>query len=141
MSKSKSFNKIPKHIALYHALMESILEDEDAMDKGVADELKKRKPNDANKDEGPTAGSDRGKSAKEQVKEPIFVQDSDYAKHDDAEFDNTDIPMDQGEDLAKTNEQPNNEAVPKNDWCKKSRSDTSPDPEWNEGKLINDGTK
>ncbi|GKB08552.1 hypothetical protein Tco_0836864, partial [Tanacetum coccineum] len=58
MTKSKSFNKSPKHRALYHALMESILEDEDVMDKGVANELKKRKPNDADKDEGPSAGSD-----------------------------------------------------------------------------------
>ncbi|GJY19635.1 hypothetical protein Tco_0391126 [Tanacetum coccineum] len=47
------------HIALYHALMESILEDEDAMDEGVAKKLKKRKPDDDDKDEGPSAGSDR----------------------------------------------------------------------------------
>ncbi|GKF85588.1 hypothetical protein Tco_0253415 [Tanacetum coccineum] len=40
--------------------MESILEDEDAMVEGVADKLKKRKLDDANKDEGPSAGSDRG---------------------------------------------------------------------------------
>nr|GEV22824.1 hypothetical protein [Tanacetum cinerariifolium] len=78
------------------------------------------------------------KSAKDQAEEPIFVQDSDYAKHDDAEFDNTDMPMDQGEKLGKTNEQPNDEYVPKYDWYKKSRSDTSPDLEWNEGKLVND---
>ncbi|GKB84187.1 hypothetical protein Tco_0956459 [Tanacetum coccineum] len=44
-----------KHKALYHALMESILKDEDAMDKGVADKSKKRKPDDADKDEGPLA--------------------------------------------------------------------------------------
>ncbi|GJW12129.1 hypothetical protein Tco_1577956 [Tanacetum coccineum] len=53
----KSVNKIPKHGALYHALIESILKDEDAMDKGVANELKKSKTDDADKDEGPTAGS------------------------------------------------------------------------------------
>ncbi|GJR06350.1 hypothetical protein Tco_0529334 [Tanacetum coccineum] len=47
--------------ALYHALIESILEDEDAMDEGVADKLKKRKHDDADKDKGPSAGSDRGK--------------------------------------------------------------------------------
>nr|GEX07039.1 hypothetical protein [Tanacetum cinerariifolium] len=40
---SKSFNKHPKHKALYHALMESILADEDAIDQGVADLQKKRK--------------------------------------------------------------------------------------------------
>ncbi|GJX64998.1 hypothetical protein Tco_0299341 [Tanacetum coccineum] len=45
---------------LCHALMESILEDEDAMDEGVADKLKKRKQDDADKDEGPSAGLDRG---------------------------------------------------------------------------------
>ncbi|GJZ51824.1 hypothetical protein Tco_0606339 [Tanacetum coccineum] len=60
MTKSKSFNKSPKQRALYHALMESILEDEDAMDEGVADKLKKRKQDDADKDEGPSAGSYRG---------------------------------------------------------------------------------
>ncbi|GJV50533.1 hypothetical protein Tco_1440745 [Tanacetum coccineum] len=56
----KSFNKSPKQRALYHALMESILEDEDAMDEGVAEKLKKRKPDDADKDEGPFARLNRG---------------------------------------------------------------------------------
>ncbi|GJS17792.1 hypothetical protein Tco_0412264 [Tanacetum coccineum] len=60
MTKSKSFNKSLKQRALYHALMESILEDEDAMDKGVADKLKKRKHDDADKEEGHSAGLDRG---------------------------------------------------------------------------------
>ncbi|GKA36715.1 hypothetical protein Tco_0723280 [Tanacetum coccineum] len=60
MTKSKSFNKSPKQRTLYHALMESILEDEDAMDKGVAEKLKKRKPGDDDKDEGPSARSDQG---------------------------------------------------------------------------------
>ncbi|GKF88542.1 hypothetical protein Tco_0259419, partial [Tanacetum coccineum] len=58
ITKSKSFNKSPKQRALYHALMESILEDEDAMDNGVVDKLKKRKQDNADKDEGPSAGSD-----------------------------------------------------------------------------------
>ncbi|GJU74146.1 hypothetical protein Tco_1265551, partial [Tanacetum coccineum] len=64
-----------------------------------------------------------------QVEEPIFVQDSNYAKHDDAEFDNTNMSMDQGEDFSKTDEQPNDEDVPKYDWYKKSKSNTSADPE------------
>ncbi|GJS68136.1 hypothetical protein Tco_0682701 [Tanacetum coccineum] len=59
MTNSKSFNKSPKQRALYHALMESILEDEDAMDEDVADKLKKRKQDDADKDEGHSARSDR----------------------------------------------------------------------------------
>ncbi|GKB94324.1 hypothetical protein Tco_0980461 [Tanacetum coccineum] len=60
MTKFNSFKKSPKQRALYHALMESTLEDEDAMDEGVAEKLKKKKPNDADKDEGPSAGLDRG---------------------------------------------------------------------------------
>ncbi|GJU21651.1 hypothetical protein Tco_1154993 [Tanacetum coccineum] len=94
---------------------------------------------DSSKGKSPTTSSKSGKSAKEQVEEPIFVQYFNYAKHDDAEFNNTNMPMDQGEDLGKTDEQPNDKAIPKNDWYNKSRSDTSPYPEWNEGKLIDDG--
>nr|GEU75928.1 hypothetical protein [Tanacetum cinerariifolium] len=156
MTKSKSFNKSPKNRALYHAPIESILEYKDVMDKGVADESKKRKLDDADKDEGLSAGSNQGikrqstsqgtetskktstskdsfkgrspstfsksskygKSAKDQVEEPIFLQDSDYAKHDDVEFDNTNMPMDRGEELGKTDEQPNDEDVPKYDCYK-----------------------
>nr|GEU59818.1 hypothetical protein [Tanacetum cinerariifolium] len=57
MTKSKSFNKSLKQQTLYHALMDSILKDKDVMDESVADELKKRKPDDADKD---SVGSDRG---------------------------------------------------------------------------------
>ncbi|GJT87397.1 hypothetical protein Tco_1069114 [Tanacetum coccineum] len=41
-------------------LRNSILEDEDAMDKGVANKLKKRKPNDVDRDETLLAGHDQG---------------------------------------------------------------------------------
>ncbi|GJZ04776.1 hypothetical protein Tco_0538051 [Tanacetum coccineum] len=151
MTNSKSFNKSPKHRALYHALMESILEDEDAMVKGLkiqrtrkGTETSKKTStsNDSSKGKSPSTSlkySKSGKSAKDQVEEPIFVQDSGYAKHDDAEFDNTDMSMDHGEDLGKTDEQPNDEDVPKYDWYKNSISDTSLDPEWNEDKLVDDG--
>ncbi|GJY53968.1 hypothetical protein Tco_0445632 [Tanacetum coccineum] len=40
---------------LESSLDDALYKDEDAIDKGVADELKKRKPDDANKDEGPSA--------------------------------------------------------------------------------------
>ncbi|GJX54155.1 hypothetical protein Tco_0282524 [Tanacetum coccineum] len=130
MTNSKSFNKSPKHKALYHALMESILEDEDAIDE--CDSSKGKSPSTSLK------SSKSGKSTKDQVEEPIFVQDSDYAKHDDVELDNTNMPLDQREDLGNTDEQPNDEAVLKNDWYKKPSSDTSTDPEWNEGKLVDD---
>ncbi|GJS04314.1 hypothetical protein Tco_0320822 [Tanacetum coccineum] len=43
MTKTKSFNKNTKHKALYHALIEYILEDENAMDKGVCRQVKEEK--------------------------------------------------------------------------------------------------
>ncbi|GJV81872.1 hypothetical protein Tco_1517742 [Tanacetum coccineum] len=57
---SNTFNKHPKHKALYHALMKSILANEDAMDKGVADIQKKKKLDDADRDEDPPAGGTKG---------------------------------------------------------------------------------
>ncbi|GJV57602.1 hypothetical protein Tco_1458607 [Tanacetum coccineum] len=49
-----------KHKALYHALIESILVDVDAMDKGVTDIQKKRKLDDSDRDEDPPTGPDQG---------------------------------------------------------------------------------
>ncbi|GKA98123.1 hypothetical protein Tco_0826017 [Tanacetum coccineum] len=69
MTKTKSFNKNTKHKAFYHALMESILEDEDAMYKGVTDRLKKRDPDDADRDEGPLVGPDNGLKRKKTSKD------------------------------------------------------------------------
>ncbi|GJU30149.1 hypothetical protein Tco_1173738 [Tanacetum coccineum] len=60
MTTSKSFNNHPKHIALYHALIESILADEDAIHQGVAEKQKKRKPDDEDRDEDPPAGPNQG---------------------------------------------------------------------------------
>ncbi|GKA33187.1 hypothetical protein Tco_0719554 [Tanacetum coccineum] len=43
MTESKSFKKHPAHKALYHALMESLLANEEGMDQGVIDSLKKKR--------------------------------------------------------------------------------------------------
>ncbi|GJU79956.1 hypothetical protein Tco_1282321 [Tanacetum coccineum] len=55
--------------ALYHAFMESILADEDAMDKDVGDIQKKRKLDDANRDEDPPAGPYQGLKRKKTGKD------------------------------------------------------------------------
>ncbi|GJZ63573.1 hypothetical protein Tco_0619994 [Tanacetum coccineum] len=63
MHANKSFNKNPANHRLYHALMEVLIEDENVMDKGVADTVKdhKRKHDD---DEDPPAGPNQGKNTK-----------------------------------------------------------------------------
>ncbi|GJV78800.1 retrovirus-related pol polyprotein from transposon TNT 1-94 [Tanacetum coccineum] len=69
MTKSMPFDQNSKHKALYHAIMESILKDEDAMDKGVADIQKKRKPDDEGRDEDPPARSDQGSKRRKTSKD------------------------------------------------------------------------
>ncbi|GKB21746.1 hypothetical protein Tco_0855669, partial [Tanacetum coccineum] len=63
----KTANKNPANFHLYHALMEALIEDEDAMDKEVKDHKRKHDSDndeDDDDDEGPSAGSNQGKSAK-----------------------------------------------------------------------------
>ncbi|GKD64763.1 hypothetical protein Tco_1306871, partial [Tanacetum coccineum] len=43
MHANKSFNRNPANHRLYHALMEALIEDENAMDKGVADTVQDHK--------------------------------------------------------------------------------------------------
>nr|GEV87295.1 hypothetical protein [Tanacetum cinerariifolium] len=55
-------SKVPNAIKEYNgtSLDDALHKDKDAMDEGAADKLKKRKHDDADKDKGPFAGSDRG---------------------------------------------------------------------------------
>ncbi|GJU22800.1 hypothetical protein Tco_1156142 [Tanacetum coccineum] len=71
MNKNKSANRNTTNYHLYHALMEALIADEDAMDKEVKDTVKdhKRKHDsdddeDDDDDEGPSAGSNQGRSTK-----------------------------------------------------------------------------
>ncbi|GKD61935.1 hypothetical protein Tco_1299444 [Tanacetum coccineum] len=65
MYENKSFNRNPANHALYHTLMEALIEDENSMDKGVADTVKdhKRKYDD---DDDPLARPNQGKKTKRQ---------------------------------------------------------------------------
>ncbi|GKG09516.1 hypothetical protein Tco_0338262, partial [Tanacetum coccineum] len=67
MHKNKSANRNPANYRLYLALMEALIEDENAMDKEVADKVKdhkrKRDSDDDDEDdddEGPSVGSNQG---------------------------------------------------------------------------------
>ncbi|GJX06563.1 hypothetical protein Tco_0194495 [Tanacetum coccineum] len=97
MHKNKSANRNPANYILYHALMEALIEDENAMDKEVADTVKdhNKESNDAriresgsakkpsttkesSKGKDPKVGSKTGKSAtaKEPVEEPTDKKSS-----------------------------------------------------------------
>ncbi|GJS44931.1 hypothetical protein Tco_0595052 [Tanacetum coccineum] len=62
MHANKSFNRNPANHRLYHALMEALIEDENAMDKGVADTVHDHKRK--HDDEDPPAGLNQGKKTK-----------------------------------------------------------------------------
>ncbi|GJS69765.1 hypothetical protein Tco_0702606 [Tanacetum coccineum] len=69
MHKNKSANRNSANYRLYHALIKALIEDENAIDKEVADTVRdhKRKhddDDDDDDDEGPLAGSNQGKSTK-----------------------------------------------------------------------------
>ncbi|GJR32103.1 hypothetical protein Tco_1108335 [Tanacetum coccineum] len=68
MHANKSFNRNPANHRLYHTLMEALIKDENAMDKGVADTVKdhKRKHDDDedDDDEDPPVGPNQDKNTK-----------------------------------------------------------------------------
>ncbi|GKE01033.1 hypothetical protein Tco_1389016 [Tanacetum coccineum] len=129
MTKSKSFNKSPKQRALYHDLMESILEDEDAMDEGVADKLKKgnhmmlikMKALLLDQTKGTSKSQPKSTSKSAQAEEIVF------------EAGDTQRLNNLGEDTSNTDEPPIVSVDPK-DWFKKLEIPPTPDPEWNKGK-------
>ncbi|GJT01930.1 hypothetical protein Tco_0823099 [Tanacetum coccineum] len=126
---NKSFNINPANHRLYHALMEALIEDENAMDKGVAD-TKPSTTKETPKGKAPSKGSKTGKSAsaKEPVEEPIaeVIMDdtSDDVVHDD------DQPQDSSE--------PKTTKTPNLDWFKQPPRPPTPDPEWNKRQVVLD---
>ncbi|GJV69197.1 hypothetical protein Tco_1484706 [Tanacetum coccineum] len=113
ITESKSFNKHPKHKALYHAHMESILADEEAIDQSVAnlDKQNKRKHVDDVRDEDPPAGLDQGLKRRKTSKDaepPKRLKSTGSSKA-------MEMPHNQGDDMGTTDDQPNVEAASKKD--------------------------
>nr|GEX60008.1 hypothetical protein [Tanacetum cinerariifolium] len=120
MHANKSFNRNSANHQLYHALMEVLIEDENAMDKGGKKTKRKRtkesesskKPSstkETSKGKAPSKGSKTGKSilAKELVEEPIAEVVMDDAGDDVAHDDNQ--PQDTSE--PKTRKTPNQDCI------------------------------
>ncbi|GJX78859.1 hypothetical protein Tco_0327008 [Tanacetum coccineum] len=144
MHENKSFNRNPANHKLYYALMEALIEDENAMDKGVADTVKdhKRKhDDDENDDDDDDDDDDDGRqrgeepkssktsksaSAKEPIEEPI------------AEV----VMDDAGEDVIRDDDHPQDTSEPKTsktlnqDWFKQPPRSPTPDLEWNKRQVV-----
>ncbi|GJY26828.1 hypothetical protein Tco_0401554 [Tanacetum coccineum] len=161
MHANKSFNRNPVNHRLYHALMEALIEDENAMDKGVTDIVKdhKRKHNgdEDDDDEGPSGGPNQGKqterrrtkesesskkpsSTKETPKGKTLTKGSKTSKSASAkepvEEPIAEVVMDDASDDAVHDEdQPQAASQPRNDktpeWFKQPPRPPTPDLEWN----------
>ncbi|GJX96157.1 hypothetical protein Tco_0351955 [Tanacetum coccineum] len=162
MHANKSFNRNPANNRLYHALMEALIEDENAMDKGVADTVKdhKRKHDDDedDDDEDPLAGPNQGKKTKRRrTKESEFSKNPSSTKEtpkgkapskgsktgksasakEPVEEPIVEVVMDDaGDDVASEDIQPQDDSKPKT--TKTLNPDwlrpPTPDPEWNKYK-------
>ncbi|GJV43081.1 hypothetical protein Tco_1427617 [Tanacetum coccineum] len=140
MHESKSFSKHPANKTLYHALIESLIADENAIDQGVADLIKhkKRPHKNDDRDQDPPARPDqvlkKRKTDKDAgpLKNPKSTGSSKDTKRSQQkltgksvqaeeivfEATDTDMPFNQGDDMGNTDEQPDVEVAPKADWFK-----------------------
>ncbi|GKC51425.1 hypothetical protein Tco_1074170 [Tanacetum coccineum] len=148
-----------------HALMEALIEDENAMDKGVADTVQdhKRKHHD---DEDPPAGPNQGKKTKrrrtkesESLKKPSSTKEtpkgktptkgsktgkSTSAKEPVEEPIVEGVMDDAGDDVARDNNQPQDTSEPKtrktlnSEWFKQPLRPLTPDPKWNKHEVVLD---
>nr|GEU74769.1 hypothetical protein [Tanacetum cinerariifolium] len=64
MHENKSFNRNPTNHRLYHALIEALIEDKNAVDKGIAGTIKDHKRKHDDDDDDPPAGPNQGKKTK-----------------------------------------------------------------------------
>nr|GFB57960.1 hypothetical protein [Tanacetum cinerariifolium] len=138
MHESKSFNKHLVNKTLYHAHIESLIVNENAMDQGVADLIKhKKRPHNDDRDQDPPARADQGLKKKKTSKD---VEPFKKLKSSGSSKDTTPCQLKStGDDLGNTDEQPNVKAALKQDWFKKPARPPAPVLEWNTRKPLDDG--
>ncbi|GJT57104.1 hypothetical protein Tco_0992158 [Tanacetum coccineum] len=92
----------------------------------------KRDQENKDKDEDRPARSDQGTKCLK----PISSGKSAQAEEPVFETTDTEMPQNQGYDLANTDDQPNVEAATRDDWFKKPERPSTPDSDWNTIKTI-----
>ncbi|GJR61843.1 hypothetical protein Tco_1504005 [Tanacetum coccineum] len=130
--KNKSYLKHPTHEAYYEALTESLILDEDDMEKAktIEDSTKKKRQN-GDRDQDPYARPDQG------LKKRKTSKDAKPSKKPN--LTDTDILLNQGDDMGNTEEKLNVETAPmpdKSTWFMQPSRPPTLDPKWNKGKLV-----
>ncbi|GJV32795.1 hypothetical protein Tco_1393195 [Tanacetum coccineum] len=131
MEKSESYLTAPEHRDCYDGLKKSYALDKDFFYSYDVYSLKRGRK-DKDKDEDPSAGSDRGlkkrktsKDAEPTTKEPVF------------EVADSNMPQDQEGNLGDKNDEPREETASRCDWFKKPTPPQEPtNPDWHVGKTT-----
>ncbi|GJZ02616.1 hypothetical protein Tco_0520577 [Tanacetum coccineum] len=111
----------------------SIVEDENAMDKGVADRKK------TSKETEPSKKTKSTRTSKGTTKsQPKFTGKSAQAEDTLFETADTQVPQNPREDMGNTSE-PTIVKANQKGWFKKPERPPTPNPEWNKRKTVDDG--
>ncbi|GJW11842.1 gag-pol polyprotein [Tanacetum coccineum] len=121
MNENKSFNINPTNHELYHALIEALIEDENAMDKGVADTGKKTKMRRTKESES---------SMKPSTTKETFIGKASSKSFKTGKSATAQEPIE--EPIAKVDK------APKQDWFKQPPRTPTPDLEWNKRQVVLD---
>ncbi|GKF08630.1 hypothetical protein Tco_0042854 [Tanacetum coccineum] len=133
MEKSKSYVTAPKHRDCYDGLKKSYALDKDFFFSYDVYSLK-RSHKDKDKDEDPSAGSDRGLKKRKLSKdaEPTTKSSGKFVQSEEPVFEvaDSDLPQDQEGNLGDNKDEPRNETASRCDWFKKPtppKEPTNPD--------------
>nr|GEV90220.1 hypothetical protein [Tanacetum cinerariifolium] len=138
MNENKSFNRNSCNHALYHSLMEALIKDENAMDKGVVDIVKnhKRQHDDEDDDEDPPVRPNQGnKMKKKRTNESASFKKASTTK----ETYRVNTPT---KDVVHDANQPYDDSTQakdkdlKKDWFKQPLRPPTPFPEWNKHQVV-----
>ncbi|GJR48860.1 hypothetical protein Tco_1316963 [Tanacetum coccineum] len=148
------------YVNLYNALVEAYNSDKDIITSYGDVVTLKRGRDDKDKDEDPSAGSDRAtkrrksskdaepskgskskeskssSSSKGTQSQPKSSGKSTQAEEPEFEAANIEMQQDQGIESSHIDDQPDNEAAPKHDWFQKPDKPPTPDRDWNKSKSI-----
>nr|GEV96805.1 retrovirus-related Pol polyprotein from transposon TNT 1-94 [Tanacetum cinerariifolium] len=134
MHANKSFNRNLANHRLYHVLMEALIDDENAMDKGVADTVKDHKREHDNDDEDPLAGPNQGKMTIKDEPRSLSLPRNHPPPRKPLKV----VMDDVGEDVVRDDDQPQDTSEPKTrknpnqEWFKQpSRPPTLDKLNWN----------
>nr|GEW58926.1 hypothetical protein [Tanacetum cinerariifolium] len=120
---------------LYNALVKSYNTDKDILSTYGDVVTLKRGRDDQEKDEDPSAGSNRGTKRKKSSKdaEPLKGSKSKELKSSSS---SKEMHHNQGNESGHIDDQPNNKAASKHDWFQKPDKPPTPDRAWNESKSV-----